>query len=157
MTHARAVVGRSIKSVMENNVILQVGVKVILENEQGEYLLLRRSLDKYPEVKGRWDIVGGRINPGQKLIENLRREIREETGLKLIDVPRLIAAQDIIPNVERHVVRLTYVGKAEGNIVLDTSENDLYRWYSFEELQALHDVDIYFKELLNIKSLWRKE
>ena len=78
---------------MENNVILQVGVKVILENEQGEYLLLRRSLDKYPEVKGRWDIVGGRINPGQKLIENLRREIREETGFKTINIPKLLPPQ----------------------------------------------------------------
>lgn len=38
---------------------LQVGVKVLLKNKEGNYLLLRRSLKKYPGVKGRWDIAGG--------------------------------------------------------------------------------------------------
>jgi len=42
---------------------LQVGVKVLLKNKAGQYLLLRRALEKYPEIQGRWDIVGGRINP----------------------------------------------------------------------------------------------
>jgi len=55
---------------MENNIILQVGVKALLQNSEGKYLLLRRSLEKYPEIKGRWDIVGGRIDPGSILIEN---------------------------------------------------------------------------------------
>jgi len=50
---------------MENNLILQVGVKILLQNQKNKYLLLRRSLEKYPEIQGRWDIVGGRINTGQ--------------------------------------------------------------------------------------------
>ncbi|HEY4523685.1 MAG TPA: NUDIX hydrolase [Candidatus Paceibacterota bacterium] len=139
---------------MENNIILQVGVKILLQNKEGKYLLLRRSLEKYPEIVGRWDIVGGRINPGQALLENLKREIKEETGLKLLHEPKLIAAQDILRKSDRHVVRLTYVGEASGKITLDTSENDIYKWYSWEELMALDDVDMYFKELLEDKSLW---
>lgn len=43
---------------MENSITLQVGVKVLLGDNDGRYLLLRRSLEKYPEIKGRWDIVG---------------------------------------------------------------------------------------------------
>jgi 8-oxo-dGTP diphosphatase len=129
-------------------VTLQVGVKILLKNNEGRYLLLRRSLEKYPEIEGRWDIVGGRINPGTPLIENLEREIREETGLSLSGKPRLVAAQDILRSPERHVVRLTYLGEASGNLVLDTSENDLCRWYSKEELLKLDDMDVYFKELL---------
>src|SRR3989344_8931904 len=94
----------------ENKADLQVGVKILLKNKDGKYLLLRRSLKKYPEIQGRWDIVGGRINPGSTLLENLKREVKEETGLTLTGTPRLLAAQDILRNNGRHVVRLTYLG-----------------------------------------------
>ena len=60
---------------------LQVGVKALLKNKEGKYLLVRRSSEKYPEVGARWDIVGGRINPGTPLFDNLKREVKEETGL----------------------------------------------------------------------------
>jgi ADP-ribose pyrophosphatase YjhB (NUDIX family) len=133
---------------MDNPMILQVGVKILLKNEDGKYLLLRRSLEKYPDIKGRWDIVGGRINPGTTLLENLQREVSEETGLEIIGAPTLIAAQDILRKAGHHIVRLTYVGDARGDIKLDTSENDMYKWHSKEELLALDDVDTYFKELL---------
>lgn len=130
------------------DVLLQVGVKALLKNKKGTYLLVRRSLEKYPDVVGRWDIVGGRINPGTTLLENLKREIKEETGLEFTGTPKLVAAQDIMPNTERHIVRLTYVGEVEGEVVLDTSENDAYQWYAREELLVLDDVGRYFKELL---------
>ena len=131
------------------DVKLQVGVKALLKNKDGQYLMLRRSLEKYPDIKGRWDIVGGRIDPGSVLIDNLKREIKEETNLELVGIPKLIAAQDIIPKPEIHVVRLTYIGEVEGNIRLDESENDQYKWYSAEELKQIDDLDIYFKELLD--------
>ena len=139
---------------MGNNITLQVGVKILLKNKEGKYLLLRRSLEKYPEVKGRWDIVGGRIEPGKPLLENLRREIKEEVGLVLEGTPRLISAQDILRNPEKHVVRLTYLGKGDGEITLDRTENDMYKWYSWDELESLEDVDMYFKELLDDKTRW---
>jgi 8-oxo-dGTP diphosphatase len=129
--------------------ILQVGVKVLLKNPDGKFLLLHRSLQKYPETKGeRWDIVGGRIEPGVPLIDNLKREVLEETGLTLIGEPRLLAAQDILKVADRHVVRLTYIGEATGNVVLGTDESDSCQWFSAEEILKLEDINFYFKELL---------
>src|SRR3989344_2508693 len=138
-------------NIMANDILLQVGVKVLLKNKEGKYLLLHRSAEKYPEVKGRWDIVGGRTEPGRSLFGNLKRGVREETGLELVGEPRLIAAQDILRSAGKHVVRLTYVGEARGGAVLDTNENDTYKWYSRAELSKLDDVDIYLKELLDKK------
>lgn len=92
---------------------------------------------------------GGRIEIGTPLLENLKREVREETGMDLAGEPRLCAAQDILRAEGKHVVRLTYTGDAIGEIVLDTSENDTYRWFTKKELIHLDDVDIYFKELLD--------
>jgi len=98
---------------------LQVGVKIFLKNTEGKYLLLKRNPAKYPTTKGVWDIVGGRINLGSKLIDNLKREVKEETQLGIMTEPILIHAQDIIPNDEIYVVRLTYVGETTGEPKLD--------------------------------------
>jgi ADP-ribose pyrophosphatase YjhB (NUDIX family) len=61
------------------------------------------------------------------LIENLRREVKEETQLEIISEPKLICAQDIIPGDEKHIVRLSYIGDTNGEPMLDISENvDIY-------------------------------
>jgi len=127
---------------------LQVGVKIFLRNKEGKFLIMKRNAEKYGKVRGSWDIVGGRIDPGSKLIENLRREVREETQLEIISDPELIFAQDIIPNEEKHIVRLTYIGDTEGEPVLDTSENTEYKWLSVPEMKQEEDLDVYVKEVL---------
>lgn len=127
---------------------LQVGVKVLLRNEEGKYLLVKRSPEKYPEAKELWDIVGGRIDPGSTLFENLRREVKEEVGLDIQGDPKLIAAQDILRVPGRHVVRLTYKGIAEGEPKVDGDEHTEFNWFSKEELKSLAGLDRYAKELL---------
>ena len=134
-------------------VILQVGVKVFLKNGKGKYLLVKRSPIKYPGVKGVWDIVGGRIDPGTGLIANLRREVKEETGLEIVSEPRLIAAQDIMPNAEKHVVRLSYVADTRGEPVLDTDENVECRWCSLTDIEVEPDLDVYVAILLRDRLL----
>ncbi|MBI4049847.1 MAG: NUDIX hydrolase [Candidatus Doudnabacteria bacterium] len=127
---------------------LQVGVKALLRKKGGKYLLVRRSPEKYPEVGARWDIVGGRIDPGTTLLENLRREIKEETHLELRSTPKLIAAQDILRVPGRHVVRLTYIAEIEGEPKLDRDHME-FGWFTMDQLKNLENLDIYFKELLD--------
>ncbi len=129
---------------------LQVGVKIFLKNKEGKFLLLKRNLEKYQNVRGEWDIVGGRIEPGSKLLDNLKREVVEETGLEIMSEPKLIFAQDIIPNEDKHVVRLTYVGQTDGEPVLDTSENTEYKWLNVEEMKNQENLDIYVKEIIDL-------
>ena len=125
---------------------LQVGVKILLKNAEGKYLVVCRNPEKYPEVGAKWDIIGGRILPGSGLLENLRREIMEEAGLEIKYEPRLITAQDIIKK-DKHVVRLTYVGLAEGEVKL-SEEHSEYRWLTIPEISALEPMDSYFKDVL---------
>ncbi|MCF7833912.1 MAG: NUDIX domain-containing protein [Candidatus Pacebacteria bacterium] len=127
---------------------LQVGVKIFLRNKEGKYLLLKRSAEKYKDTKGSWDIVGGRINPGSSLLENLKREVFEETGLKIISNPVLLYTQDIIHQNEMHVVRISYRGDTEGEPVLDISENTKYQWLTINEMKKQEDLDIYVAEIL---------
>ncbi len=128
---------------------LQVGVKIVLKNREGEYLVVFRSVIKYPEVGGKWEIAGGRIEPGTLLLENLKREVKEETGLDIEGEPKLIAAQDILrPTKNRHIVRLTYTGEANGEVVLSDEHTD-FKWLSLEEFSQLEPMDKYLKEILD--------
>jgi ADP-ribose pyrophosphatase YjhB (NUDIX family) len=132
---------------------LQVGVKAFLKNKEGKFLLLKRNGEKY-NTKGSWDIVGGRIDAGTPLIENLKREVQEETQLMIVSEPKLIAAQDILRVQDKHVVRLSYIAECEGEIILDTSENTEYKWMTINEIQQLEDVDMYVEELVKDASLF---
>lgn len=133
---------------------LQVGVKALLKNPEGKFLLLKRSSEKYPEVAkfgDMWDIVGGRIDPGTSLLENLKREIKEEVDLELSGEPKLIAAQDILRIPGRHVVRLTYLANITGEPKLLNDDHAEFHWFSMEELQSFptKKLDIFLKELLD--------
>ena len=52
-----------------------LGIKAIIQNEQGEVLLLKRL------AREGWDLPGGRVQQGETPLGTLRREIAEETGL----------------------------------------------------------------------------
>lgn len=125
-----------------------MGVKVYLRNAEGKFLLLQRSVTKYPEVKDRWDIIGGRINPGSPLLENLERELSEETGMKMSNEPKLIAAQDILRSPGKHVVRLTYIAETNESTPTLSDEHDAFCWFTLAEIQRLEGFDMYAKEAL---------
>ena len=128
-----------------------VGVKIFLRNSEGKFLLARRNPKKYPEVGAKWDIIGGRIDVGAPLLENLKREIKEEVGLDLKNTPRLLAAQDILRVPDRHVVRLTYIASIDGTPhAADPDENTECRWFSLEEMRAMprETFDRYAGEVL---------
>lgn len=74
---------------------LQVGVKVLIKNPEGNYLLLQRAAAMDHEPEAHWDIPGGRIEPEERLLDALTRELEEETGITLTGAPHLLGAQDI--------------------------------------------------------------
>lgn len=133
------------------NYSLQVGVKVLLRNSSGEFLILRRSPKKYKDIKGCWDIPGGRIVPGTKLIENLKREVLEETTMKIKDNSlKILEVQDIFYGVDKHVVRVTFEGQAVGDPVL-SEEHIEFKWVTNEEALKIKDLDGYLKEIIEKK------
>lgn len=132
---------------MSENIKLQVGVKAFLANSDGKYLVLERSSLKYPKIKNNWDIPGGRIEPGTPLLENLKREIFEETGLEILGKPKLICAQDIIRTNEKHIVRLTFLAGTKGEPQLD-EESVSFKWFSLTEMLAVKKLDEYSREVI---------
>lgn len=130
----------------ENIMILQVGVKALVK-QNNKYLFLRRSKD-FKAGPQKWDIPGGRIESDEPLYEALAREVKEETGLTLESVEKLLAAQDIFaPEKNLHVIRLTYAASASGELVI-SDEHDDFRWMSLAQIREEPHVDTYLKEVL---------
>lgn len=126
---------------------LQVGVKALVQNNRGEYLLLRRDKVMHGETEAHWDIPGGRIEPEEALFDALKREILEETGLSIPNTPELLEAQDIfVPAADLHVVRLTYVLQGDGEAVI-SDEHQEARWATSEKALALN-LDPYLRQVL---------
>ncbi|MFZ5390776.1 MAG: NUDIX domain-containing protein [Patescibacteria group bacterium] len=127
---------------------LQVGVKALIKNQSGDYLLLKRTQPYPGENEPRWDIPGGRINIGEPIMKALQREITEETGLTITKEPQIIQAQDILRNPDKHVVRLTYLVQTVGEIKLNPQEHTDFIWCSLEKISELRH-DIYLDPILN--------
>lgn len=125
---------------------LQVGVKLIIHDPNGNLLLLRRTR-AIQSGENIWDIPGGRIQPGEPLMDALRREVIEETGIELADEPQLIAAQDIFVG-DRHIVRLTYRVTIANTTVKLSDEHSAAAWVATSDV-ARYQIDPYIQELLN--------
>lgn len=62
-----------------NDCLYRISVKALITDESGRFLLARES-------DGTWDMLGGGLEHNEDPINELRREIQEETGLKVTDI-----------------------------------------------------------------------
>ena len=60
--------------------LTDVAVAVILK-PSGEFLLARRPPGK--PYAGYWEFPGGKVEPGERVEQALRRELREELGIEV--------------------------------------------------------------------------
>lgn len=63
---------------MSTRPVLSVGGVAVYD---GNLLMVRRG---HGPAAGRWAVPGGKVEPGELMVEAVRREIREETGLECI-------------------------------------------------------------------------
>ncbi|MBI5138585.1 MAG: NUDIX domain-containing protein [Candidatus Vogelbacteria bacterium] len=59
-----------------------VGTVCVCHDGQGNVLLQKRASSRKIEP-GKWDVVGGTLERGLTLVENVKKEIREEYGAKV--------------------------------------------------------------------------
>jgi ADP-ribose pyrophosphatase YjhB (NUDIX family) len=79
----------------------QVALGGMIFNELGQLLLCEHTYRRQHS----WGLPGGDLKPGEDPLDGVRREIREETGLRVQDV-RLLLVES---SKEIHQVALTYL------------------------------------------------
>lgn len=103
----------------------------------GSILLIRRGT---PPGEGLWSVPGGRVQRGETLVEAVRRELREETGLDC-EVGDAVGWTELIGR-RRHYVVVDFwvtVG-ADSNPVAGTDASDA-AWVAFRDLERWDLVD----------------
>lgn len=108
---------------------------------QSKYLLVQRKKDDeiFP---GKWQNPGGKIELGERVEEAVKREIKEETGLKA-DVPPIFIQSYSWKKEGRGIVRLGLIfllnlkGKMKDYRIKLNPELADYGWFSVQEAKKL--------------------
>jgi 8-oxo-dGTP diphosphatase len=97
-------------------------------------LLIQRGREP---LKGEWSIPGGMLELGESLTDGVRREVLEETGLRVRPLEVLTVFDRVQKNGERvryHYVIVDYVCRAAGGRLKSGSDVLDARWVKREEL-----------------------
>jgi ADP-ribose pyrophosphatase YjhB (NUDIX family) len=92
---------------------------------KGKSLLFLRRTNS--PAKGQWWFLGGRIRKGETLGDALSREVKEETGLEVIESELVNVYSRIFD--ERHDISIVYLCKCKGDKIVLNDEHSEYRYF----------------------------
>jgi 8-oxo-dGTP diphosphatase len=112
--------------------VLGVGAVVVRD---GKALLIKRG---HEPRKGEWSLPGGIVELGESLVDALRREMREETGLEISIGPHIETFDRIHHDTEGrvrfHFVIVDYLCVAADGEPIAGTDAEAVAWASADEL-----------------------
>jgi 8-oxo-dGTP diphosphatase len=111
----------------------EVTVARALVESAGRVLLVRRSA--WDSMPGLWELPGGKIDGGERVLEGLARELDEETGLMLAGA-ELFSTREFVSPRGRSVREFVYTASAVGAVEL-SDEHDAFAW-----VDASHELEL---------------
>jgi len=131
------------------NHVYGLAVRVLLTDQDGKILILKRSTDSKTNP-GKWELPGGKVNQNESFDHALIREVYEETNLK-------IALEHVVGASEQnlHIIRAVHIimsGKIiEGDLNL-SNEHEGYAWVFIETLSDYELAD-WLQDYVNQSSI----
>ena len=112
-----------------------VGVGAIILDE-GKILLEKR---KNSPGKGKWSIPGGLVELGESIEQAVIREVKEETGLDVVE-PRLVDVVNYVSLSEKgavkyHFVIIDYLVTVKCGKPKASSDAEALKWVPFNEVE----------------------
>lgn len=108
---------------MEHRVVNAVGV-CFYALTTGRYLFLLRNDDRYPNS---WGLPGGKVDPGENLLECLLRECTEELG-SMPDYNRLVPLEKFTSSDKSFIYHTFWCSVAEEFVPVLNQEHLGYAW-----------------------------
>lgn len=114
--------------------MLARGAKAVILNPRGEVLIVRRS-STHLHAPLTNDIPGGKVEPGETMREGLVREIQEEVGIDVTDLPLQLIGSRYFPDYygREYTVELYLVQLTESVDITLSFEHDQYDWVPLAE------------------------
>lgn len=116
---------------------LFVATKAFIEYN-GKILILRES-EKYQDGSniGKFDVVGGRIKPGQNFKESLEREVKEETGLEVrIGKPFFVTEwRPVVNNEQWQIVGIFFECFTDSDNVNLSEDHSEFEWINPQDYE----------------------
>jgi acetyl-CoA carboxylase carboxyl transferase subunit beta len=106
-----------------------VGVAVV---DDGRLLLVQRGREP---GRGLWAVPGGKVEPGERLVDAARREVLEETGLH-VEVGDVVWVGEHI-EADHHLVLIDFAGRLVGGDLEAADDADDARWVPLAEAGEL--------------------
>jgi 8-oxo-dGTP diphosphatase len=110
-----------------------------LIKKNGKFLVLKRSFeDDY--MPGYWDLPGGTIKFQENIIDALKREIREEVGVKA-KIGKILFCYDFPSGLERHQFIIIYDCEyLSGEVKLNLEDHEEFKWVDLNEVKDLEKI-----------------
>jgi NADH pyrophosphatase NudC (nudix superfamily) len=110
-------------------------VAIIYNKQEKQFLFVRRAIE--PQ-KGKWDTVGGFLEPGETAEECLFREVKEETGCELSSIQILGTHISVYGETGLSTLGVSFLCRLNGaSINLAKEENSEFRWFAPSEQVTL--------------------
>jgi ADP-ribose pyrophosphatase YjhB (NUDIX family) len=129
----------------------------IFNRDFSKILLVRRNEKKRKKYGFDWGLVGGKLEPGESLVEGVVREAKEETGLMITkeQLNFLFFEEIVLKEREFTGVQFNYAIRIdEDTSIAVNEESDGYQWFPINELpESLGDNKETVARALNLAKM----
>jgi 8-oxo-dGTP diphosphatase len=115
--------------------------KALITNDEGKYLLLKRS-DYMPFNANKWEFAGGKLDYGENIHDVLAREVEEETKLKITynKYPTYVFYDMCEDYKDIPRILMFFRSKVSSGSIVLSSEHTEYKWLDIDDAIKIEDL-----------------
>jgi ADP-ribose pyrophosphatase YjhB (NUDIX family) len=114
-----------------------IHVSVIVSRDNHLLLVQESKPDRY----GRWNLPGGHLEQGETIVQGMRREVLEETGLD-VEPCALVGVYTGFWEPDGHAIRFVAIATTDNEATAGHPEIIAVRWFTMDELRDMDDAEL---------------
>lgn len=121
---------------------IMVAVGAVIEDDEGRILLVKHVPEKGGFWQGRWICPGGRLELGERIEDGVKREVMEETNLKISLITPLVPWERIVKEGGKttlHVIYIDFLARVVGGELRLGSDVGESVWVSKKDIPRIWD------------------